>query len=115
LGFQTSEAEGVSLILLFKHTWVLVSRINDVKDLHFLLKQQDERRPTMQILKKVQNVTQGQKVPNQLTFNRCHSIVKQQKHPFVVMPQRRKDTKYTIYYHLQCFEAIPSISIVHSA
>lgn len=67
LDFQTSRAEVASLMFLVKHTWVLVFRINDVKDLHFLLKQQNKRSLTIQILKRTQNLTQDQKVPESQT------------------------------------------------
>lgn len=100
LDFQTSGAEVTSLIFLVKHTWVLVSRINDVKDLHFLFKQQNKRRITIQILKKTQNLTQGQKVSERQTVYSADAAIilfckTEKKRHFILMFQRLKDKIYT--------------------
>lgn len=75
LDFQTSGAEVTSLVFLVKHTWVLVSRINDVKDLHFLLEQRNKRNMTIQILKKTENLTQEQKVSESQTMDSTEAII----------------------------------------
>lgn len=89
LDFQTSRAEVTSLMFLVKHTWVLVFRTNDGKDLHFLFKQQDKRNITIQILKRMQNLTPDQKVPeSQIVYltdaQECY-FVKQRRNAVILM------------------------------
>lgn len=63
LDFQTSRAEVTSFMFLEQHTWVLVFRTNDGTIFIFFSSNKDKRNITIQILKRMQNLTPDQKVP----------------------------------------------------
>lgn len=94
LGFSNQWDTRYILDFLVKHTWVLVSRINDNKDLHFLPKQPNKRNTTIQILKEAQNGPQTERSPSQIlhpTGATISTSEREEKSHFILMSQSGKD------------------------